>query len=363
MKKWWDGKYTRLGDSYSHQPKFWAGTTMLENAFGGGPTVINWSHTGTKYAEGNEALVKKVQEVLSLRWVHSITGDAYESEWFSSDDTLLVIFEDGKSVEVTTTNPKTLNEIKNFAKTFLPNNRIGDYYAVVIEDGAYRIRHVGEANKPLVRDNYGPKVVENFDKVVEHLNGPAKGRLVILTGSPGTGKTHFVQGIVNDVHKAYFVLLSASQVQEASGPQLLHAILDFLDYHDRKPFIIIVEDADDMLVARGADNMAAIQALLNLTDGILGQTLDVRVIATTNAKKLEMDKALLRPGRLVGQVIEVSELSVEQSNRVLQRLNPNAAPLTKAATLAEVYERAYRPSESSPDVSEPNPVDRLGRQS
>ncbi len=49
--------------------------------------------------------------------------------------------------------------------------------------------------------------------------------------------------------------------------------------------MLIVEDADECLVQRGSDNMSTIASVLNISDGILGSILDVRVLATTNAEK------------------------------------------------------------------------------
>ncbi len=92
--------------------------------------------------------------------------------------------------------------------------------------------------------------------------------------------------------------------------------------------------------------MGPLSSLLNATDGLFGDLLDLRIIATTNAKKLDIDPALLRPGRLLKQ-LEFEKLSMEQSNQVLQRLcseksiNSDSIKLfTKPQTLAEIYQHA-----------------------
>jgi SpoVK/Ycf46/Vps4 family AAA+-type ATPase len=103
------------------------------------------------------------------------------------------------------------------------------------------------------------------------------------------------------------------------------------------PICFIVEDGDDILVPRAADNMSAITALLNFGDGIIGALLDVKVIVTTNAKSVEMDSAILRRGRLSARV-EVGPLSPDKATEVFRRLNGEDAPeITNKMILAEVY--------------------------
>ena len=129
----------------------------------------------------------------------------------------------------------------------------------------------------------------------------------------------------------------------------------------RIPTVLIIEDADEVLASRGLDNLAAISSILNLADGILGRALDVRVIATSNIKIKEVDKALLRDGRLC-RSHDFTELSAEQSQAIYERevkrlggvvtgtledvtvpskqVGFFIAPTTKARTLAEIYRTA-----------------------
>lgn len=100
--------------------------------------------------------------------------------------------------------------------------------------------------------------------------------------------------------------------------------------------IILLEDADTLLVPRQADNMSDIQTVLNLSDGLLGEALDIRLIATTNAKRVDMDPALKRDGRLCCH-IEVPDLSAEHANRVYSRLTQKEGPYKGPTSLAKVY--------------------------
>ena len=88
------------------------------------------------------------------------------------------------------------------------------------------------------------------------------------------------------------------------------------------PSFLILEDADQCLVSRDKDNIASVQSLLNLGDGILGSLLDLRIVATTNAHELHLDEAISRPGRL-SKMLEVGPLDVTTARGVFTRLLPD----------------------------------------
>ena len=90
------------------------------------------------------------------------------------------------------------------------------------------------------------------------------------------------------------------------------------------------------------DNMNSISSLLNLGAGIFGDLFDVRVIATTNAKKIEMDPAITRNGRCC-RYIETGPLPKEQAERILNRISDGKKMLTgakKEYMLADIYHAA-----------------------
>ena len=64
--------------------------------------------------------------------------------------------------------------------------------------------------------------------------------------------------------------------------------------------------------------------------------LDLRIIATTNAEKMEFDEALLRPGRLCRHVT-VGEVSPAKAGEIYKRLTGLEKTYTEKTTLARVY--------------------------
>lgn len=190
--------------------------------------------------------------------------------------------------------------------------------------GVLQITRMGYAGIPLVRGNYSKRVIEDYDFVVRDLRTPSpSGRIAILEGPPGTGKSFLIRSLLMEVPDAMFVLVPPSMVASLGGPDLLPLLLQNKESWSKKgPVILILEDADECLVPRRGDNMESISSLLNMGDGIFGSLFDVRIIATTNAKRAEMDGAILRAGRL-SKRIEVGTMNYEDAERIFTRLVPN----------------------------------------
>lgn len=222
----------------------------------------------------------------------------------------------------------------------------GSVYALVNQGKGIGLMNLGRVNTPMNPANYAPDVAAAFDRVVadlqtEHPNG----RLVILEGPPGTGKSFWVRGMVQATTEATFVLIPPDMVGSLAHPSLLPVLARHRASHDA-PVVLILEDAEACLLPRkeGSLQAGAVSTLLNLADGIFGQLLDVRIVATTNTKKVDFDPAFLRPGRL-SEVVTFGPLAPEQASSLLKKLVPGIAKdalPTKALPLAEVYQLARK---------------------
>lgn len=242
-------------------------------------------------------------------------------------------------------NESLLKEIKEFVvNNTAVTEKTGHIYAIMRHGMQLSLSSLGNAGIPLVENNYTPSVMEDYKFAVRDLQSThPSGRIVIMEGKPGTGKTHLIRAMLMSVSDAMFVLISPEIVTTLSGPELLPLLISYKNGL-KGPIVLILEDADRCLVTRGADNINSIQSLLNLGDGILGSMLDLRIVATTNASKLEMEAAILRPGRL-SKRLEVGALDFSTANLVFKRLLPDAKLpeiLTNnhgkfEMTLAEVY--------------------------
>jgi hypothetical protein len=213
---------------------------------------------------------------------------------------------------------------------------------------------LGEPGEPIVRENYDTVTLGRFDHALECLADPDPcGRLVMLHGPRGTGKTYLLQAFVHAMAKCLFVLVPPHMVSSLGDPEIVRVLggqREMLGADAGVPFVLLIEDADQCVSVRMNDNLATVSTLLNTTDGLLGKELDLRVIVTTNADKIEFDPALIRDGRLCTDM-PLEPLGAEHATSVLRRLlGPEAEveALPGPLSLAQVYKLARRRGWKSP---------------
>lgn len=130
---------------------------------------------------------------------------------------------------------------------------------------------------------------------------PRGGGLTLLRGEPGTGKSTYLRFLLAQLRRTHrFYYLPTGSFHLLTNP----AMADFWlqegkDHFGRGGRVVILEDAERLLMERAADNRDALSNLLNLADGFLGDALQLHIIATVNCPLERIDPALLRPGRLL----------------------------------------------------------------
>lgn len=188
--------------------------------------------------------------------------------------------------------------------------------------------------------NYATEVIDGVNRIREDLQvATPSGRFSILDGPPGTGKTHIVRSLLKAPINGHTIIVPPHATASLQDPAFAELLLNMRGSF-AGPIFLVIEDADQCLAARKAENMSAISTILNLTDGILGTALDLRVLATTNTSKTEFDEALLRPGRLSAHV-HVGRLDREHAQRVYGRLTGGTSTRpVRGNTLAEIYAEA-----------------------
>lgn len=178
--------------------------------------------------------------------------------------------------------------------------------------------------------NYGKKFLKVHDIIVNRLNSNGDKGIVLLHGDPGTGKTTYIKYLTSLIKDKEILFIPPSMAETLSEP----SIIPFLMEHRNS--ILLIEDAEKVVGSRdGGGSQIAVSNLLNLTDGILGDCLNIQVIATFNMNREKIDNALLRKGRLICEH-KFEALSVEETNILLKHLKKDKTS-NEGLTLADIY--------------------------
>jgi hypothetical protein len=129
--------------------------------------------------------------------------------------------------------------------------------------------------------------------------------ILILLGEPGTGKTTFIRELI--VSNG----LDAMITYEESLMNSDRLYIDLICNDDQD--ILILEDADTLLLSRESDGNKVMSKLLNISDGLMKNK--KKIVFTANLKYGSMaktDHALVRPGRCFG-VMDFRALTYQEA--------------------------------------------------
>ena len=170
-----------------------------------------------------------------------------------------------------------------------------------------------------LRDNY-PSRNQQIDWLINEGEESKLGSLIIWTGIPGTGKTYALRALMDAWRKTRFIIVIDPEQFMSSTNCLVSTILEEdNDFMGRKYACVVLEDAPDFILTETRGTKGdLISKMLNLTSGLLGQGLNLKILITTNENIEQIDPAFLRPGRLL-QRVEYPMLQPEEAIAWLKR--------------------------------------------
>ena len=191
-----------------------------------------------------------------------------------------------------------------------------------------------------IAGNYAADARSELERLMatQSLDG---GRLILWQGPPGTGKTYALRALARAWRDwCDFHVVVDPDIFFGEDSSYLVDIL-FLEPRrtpdgEPKARLLVLEDAGELVAAEArAETGQALSRLLNVSDGLLGQGLNLCTLITTNEPIERLHPAVLRPGRCAAQ-IEVPPLDVETANRWLAQQG-NGASVSGPLTVAELF--------------------------
>lgn len=157
-----------------------------------------------------------------------------------------------------------------------------------------------------------------------------KNGLYLLYGEPGTGKSTYIRHLISacETDKRKFIYVPSKLFEDFTDP----AILPFLLRN--RGCVFIIEDCEDLITVDDGERSDSIADLLNMTDGILADALNIKIICTFNTDYTKIDEALLRPGRCKCKY-EFTLLDKDRANKVAKKLG--LKEVDKDVSLAELF--------------------------
>ena len=166
-------------------------------------------------------------------------------------------------------------------------------------------------------------------RLVEDALPADKAGLILFHGSPGTGKTSYIKNLITKFDNLSFIFLQNEFVNELLNPDFISFLLK------NRNAVLLIEDAEKVLTTREYSNEnSVVSTILQLTDGLFSDYLNIKIICTFNTSIEKIDKALLRKGRMIAYY-EFKPLVAEKASELLKSME--LEPTEDEMTLADIF--------------------------
>lgn len=239
--------------------------------------------------------------------------------------------------------PELLKKINIiFKETKIEEKETVSIGMVSMSDGEYYVKDFDITDGVLELTDldlhYGDGFSAFNDSLLERMLKETKG-LVLFHGSPGSGKTTFVRHLLKTIkaenNENNILYFPPTMVDAVTDPGFIDFISNWAYSAEGKNYLLI-EDAEPLLESRDQSRNMGITNLLNMTDGLLNDILNLQIIATFNTELKNIDSALLRPERLLGRK-NFRNLSKKNALILAEKIGVDTSKIIDGMSLAEIY--------------------------
>lgn len=231
---------------------------------------------------------------------------------------------------ITHTGTEKINEfVEKYLKKYNQTDDRVKCHVIVKDPDLYLDSFNLDIENELDFDLYNEGFEDVHKSIVQSILNDKNG-LYLLYGEPGTGKSTYIRHLISacETDKRKFIYVPSKLFEDFTDP----AILPFLLRN--RGCVFIIEDCEDLITVDDGERSDSIADLLNMTDGILADALNIKIICTFNTDYTKIDEALLRPGRCKCKY-EFTLLDKDRANRVAKKLG--LKEVDKDVSLAELF--------------------------
>ena len=275
---------------------------------------------------------KRKEEFLRIDYSYITPADkSYEYSYYLEFESNMFVIS-GSTIKILyAENVNLNNEIieelsKNKYTTIIKDNTID---IIVPDNSGYTTTSKELKRSKFIPDNYNEDFLEKHKLILENLKKDKSG-IYLFYGKPGTGKSSYIAALTSLNIKKKFIYVPSSMFTSLDSPVLMSLFLDYTNS------IFVIEDAEKLIISRDNDSHSPISALLNMSDGLIGQLLSSQIICTFNTDSKNIDKALMRKGRLICSY-DFKELETNRAINLAKKMNLPFEHIKQPILLTDIY--------------------------
>lgn len=291
------------------------------------PMLYEYNKSKKKEKESSTAFLNDDED--STVWDDK---DIYTSRFYlvSKNEPLMIYYEYENLNIITHLGTEAIdNVVEKYIKKYNQDNDKVKCYAIVKDPDMYLNDFDIELDGDLDYDMYNEGFEEVHKRIVHSIEKDKNG-LYLLYGKPGTGKSTYIRHLIKEcgTEDRKFIYVPCKLFDALTDPTSLNFLMR------NRGNVFIIEDCENLVTVDDDIRSDGITDLLNMTDGLLSDALNIKIICTFNTDYDKIDEALLRPGRCRCKY-DFDLLDKDRANKVAEKFK--IQKVDKDISLAELF--------------------------